>query len=59
LTCGLADYVPQKAAIDGDLCETYAKLSQQKQATIAEELGRTVGEVMKKLESIRIASSGW
>lgn len=55
----LTDYVPQKAAIDGDLCETFATLSQQKQATVAEELGRSVAEVMKKLESIRIASSGW
>lgn len=52
-------YVPQKAAIDGDLCESFAKLPQQKQANIAEELGRSVGEVMKKLENTRIASSGW
>ena len=52
-------YVPQKATIDGDLCETYARLPAQKQANVAEELGRSVSEVMKKLENTRIASSGW
>lgn len=52
-------YVPQKAVIDGDLCESYASLPQQKQANVAEELGRSIGEVMKKIDSIRIASSGW
>lgn len=52
-------YVPQKAVIDGDLCEAYANLPQQKQANVAEELGRSIGEVMKKIDSIRIASSGW
>ena len=45
--------------MDGDLCEAYAKLPQQQQAAIAEELARTVGEVMKKLENTRIAASGW
>lgn len=52
-------YVPQKAVIDGDLCESYANMPQQKQANVAQELGRSIGEVLKKVDSIRIASSGW
>jgi splicing factor 3B subunit 3 len=37
-------YVPVKSVIDGDLCETFARLPPGKQSSIAGELDRTVGE---------------
>ncbi|EAU90941.1 pre-mRNA-splicing factor RSE1 [Coprinopsis cinerea okayama7 len=52
-------YVPVKAVVDGDLCETYAHLPASKQSSIANELDRTVGEVLKKLEQMRVTSSGF
>ncbi|KAF8557619.1 hypothetical protein OG21DRAFT_1494597 [Imleria badia] len=52
-------YVPVKAVVDGDLCETYARLPGSKQSAIAGELDRTVGEVLKKLEQLRITASGF
>jgi len=52
-------YVPVKAAVDGDLCETYARLTAAKQSAIANELDRSVGEVLKKLEQMRVTSSGF
>jgi splicing factor 3B subunit 3 len=51
-------YAPVKAVIDGDLCEQYALLPQTKQSMIAGDLDRTVGEVLKKVESVR-SSSGF
>jgi splicing factor 3B subunit 3 len=39
--------------VDGDLCEQYPQLSADKQRAVAEELDRTPGEVLKKLEDIR------
>ncbi|KAF8907837.1 CPSF A subunit region-domain-containing protein [Gymnopilus junonius] len=52
-------YVPVKAVVDGDLCETYARLPAAKQQSIAGELDRTVGEVLKKLEQLRVTASGF
>lgn len=52
-------YVPVKAVVDGDLCETYARLPAAKQSSIANELDRSVGEVLKKLEQMRVTSSGF
>ncbi|KAF9237558.1 CPSF A subunit region-domain-containing protein [Melanogaster broomeanus] len=52
-------YVPVKAVVDGDLCETYARLPGSKQSSIAGELDRSVGEVLKKLEQLRITASGF
>ncbi|EFJ13812.1 hypothetical protein SELMODRAFT_181612 [Selaginella moellendorffii] len=46
-------YFPVKDVIDGDLCEQYPTLPPDLQRKIAEELDRTPGEVMKKLEDIR------
>lgn len=46
-------YFPVKDVIDGDLCEQYSMLPAEKQKAIAEELERTPGEVLKKLEVIR------
>ncbi|KAG6375479.1 CPSF A subunit region-domain-containing protein [Boletus reticuloceps] len=52
-------YVPVKGVVDGDLCETYARLPGSKQSAISGELDRTVGEVLKKLEQLRITASGF
>ncbi|KAG6897777.1 pre-mRNA-splicing factor rse1 [Termitomyces sp. T32_za158] len=52
-------YVPVKATVDGDLCETYARLPAAKQSSIAGELDRTIGEVLKKLEQLRVTGSGF
>ncbi|KAK7053156.1 pre-mRNA-splicing factor rse1 [Paramarasmius palmivorus] len=52
-------YVPVKAVVDGDLCETFARLPGPKQSAIAGELDRTVGEVLKKLDQLRVTTSGF
>ncbi|RPD53419.1 hypothetical protein L226DRAFT_617381 [Lentinus tigrinus ALCF2SS1-7] len=52
-------YAPVKAVVDGDLCEMYARLPPNKQSDIANELDRTVGEVLKKLEQLRVTASGF
>ncbi|KAJ6476021.1 CPSF A subunit region-domain-containing protein [Mycena vitilis] len=52
-------YVPVKGVVDGDLCETFARLPAPKQSNIAGELDRTVGEVLKKLEQLRTTTSGF
>lgn len=52
-------YTPVKAVVDGDLCETFARLPGTKQSSIAGELDRTVGEVLKKLEQMRVTTSGF
>ncbi|KAF5357416.1 hypothetical protein D9758_005852 [Tetrapyrgos nigripes] len=52
-------YTPVKAVVDGDLCETFAQLPTQKQSSISGELDRTVGEVSKKLEQLRVTTSGF
>ena len=46
-------YYPQKAVIDGDLCETFSLLTQDQQRQIAEDMDRQLAEVSKKLEDIR------
>ncbi|CAI7765258.1 unnamed protein product [Closterium sp. NIES-53] len=46
-------YFPVKDVIDGDLCEQFPSLSLELQKKIAEELDRTPGEILKKLEDIR------
>ena len=52
-------YTPVKAVVDGDLCELFARLPGPKQSSIATELDRSVGEVLKKLEQLRVTSSGF
>ena len=52
-------YVPVKAVVDGDLCEAFARLPASKQSAIAGELDRTVSEVLKKLEQLRVTASGF
>lgn len=46
-------YFPVKDVIDGDLCEQYPSLPPDLQRKIADELDRTPGEILKKLEDIR------
>ncbi|KAK9916752.1 hypothetical protein WJX75_006568 [Coccomyxa subellipsoidea] len=48
-----SSYFPVKDVIDGDLCEQYSQLPAAKQKSIADELERTPGEILKKLEDIR------
>lgn len=50
-------YAPVKAVNDGDLCESYRRLPQAKQAMIASELDRSVQEVLKKLCVFSASSS--
>lgn len=45
--------VQVKDVIDGDLCEQFSQLPAQKQKQIAEDLERSPGEVLKKLEDLR------
>lgn len=52
-------HVPVKAVVDGDLCESYARLPGSKQQSIATELDRSVGEVLKKLDQLRVTASGF
>ncbi|GAB4816845.1 hypothetical protein N2152v2_003891 [Parachlorella kessleri] len=50
---GGSAYFPVKDVVDGDLCEQYSQLTADKQRQVAEELDRTPGECMKKLEDVR------
>ncbi|KAF5094205.1 hypothetical protein DV451_005068 [Geotrichum candidum] len=49
-------YAPPKAIVDGDLCAQYASLPADKQAAIAEALEKSIDEILRKLEDIRITS---
>ncbi|KAI9302123.1 CPSF A subunit region-domain-containing protein [Cunninghamella echinulata] len=49
-------YTPVKSVIDGDLCEQFNTLPAEKRRMIAEELDRTVGEVQRKIEDMRVRS---
>lgn len=46
-------YAPVKGTIDGDLCETYFLLSNDKKQMIAGELDRSVREVERKISDMR------
>mmetsp|Transcript_32687 Transcript_32687/g.70801 ORF Transcript_32687/g.70801 Transcript_32687/m.70801 type:complete len:1345 (-) Transcript_32687:136-4170(-) len=46
-------YAPIKHVVDGELCESYTKLSYEQQKKIADKLDRTVDEVVKNLERVR------
>jgi splicing factor 3B subunit 3 len=46
-------YAPAMHVVDGDLCDAFNSLSHEQQTKIAEDLDRTVGEIMKKLEDTR------
>ncbi|KAI8074923.1 CPSF A subunit region-domain-containing protein [Gongronella butleri] len=49
-------YAPVRNVIDGDLCEQFNLLPAEKRRMIADELDRTVGEVQKKIEDMRVRS---
>ncbi|KAJ1955237.1 pre-mRNA-splicing factor rse1 [Dipsacomyces acuminosporus] len=46
-------FVPVKSVIDGDLCEQFFMLSEEKQRLIAEDLDRSEQEILKKMEDMR------
>ncbi|MCJ1308465.1 pre-mRNA-splicing factor rse1 [Agyrium rufum] len=46
-------YVPVKGVIDGDLCERYSLLSNDKKQMIAGELDRSVREIERKIAEMR------
>jgi splicing factor 3B subunit 3 len=48
-------YFPVKNCIDGDLCEQFLSLPQAKQKQIADELDRSISEVVAKIENQRAA----
>ncbi|KAI1327859.1 pre-mRNA-splicing factor rse-1 [Xylariaceae sp. FL0255] len=50
-------YAPVKGVIDGDLCERYALLSNDKKQSIAGELDRSVREIERKISDIRTRSA--
>jgi len=46
-------YAPCRNVVDGDLCEQFPNISSDQQRKIADDLERTPGEVLKKLEELR------
>ena len=50
-------YAPIKAVVDGDLCEAFNTLPYTKQQSIASDLDKSVGDVLKKLEQMRTSSA--
>jgi splicing factor 3B subunit 3 len=48
-------YAPVRHIVDGDLCDAYIQLPYDSKQKIAEQLDRSVGEVMKKHEDIKNA----
>ena len=55
----MARLLRTKAVVDGDLCEMFSRLPPSRQNVTATELDRTVGEVIKKLEQLRVTASGF
>ncbi|OIW33484.1 Pre-mRNA-splicing factor rse-1 [Coniochaeta ligniaria NRRL 30616] len=50
-------YVPVKGVIDGDLCERYTLLPNDKKQMIAGELDRSVREIERKISDVRTRSA--
>ncbi|KLU84269.1 pre-mRNA-splicing factor RSE1, variant [Magnaporthiopsis poae ATCC 64411] len=50
-------YVPVKGVIDGDLCERFTMLTNDKKQMIAGELDRSVREIERKISDIRTRSA--
>lgn len=48
-------YSPSMHVIDGELCDAFNSLSHDEQTKIADKLDRTIGDILKKLESTRNA----
>lgn len=45
-------YFPIREVVDGDLCSQFPAMPAAKQQSVATELDRSPGEVLKKLEDI-------
>ncbi|WFD31284.1 pre-mRNA-splicing factor rse1 [Malassezia sp. CBS 17886] len=52
-------FVPVKACVDGELCERFGLLPHEKQASIAEALDKTPGDINKKLAQLREMTAGF
>ncbi|KAJ2160723.1 pre-mRNA-splicing factor rse1 [Coemansia sp. RSA 552] len=52
-----SSYIPVRAVIDGDLCETYFGLDNDARQAIANQLDRDDDDILKKLEDIRAMSA--
>ncbi|KAI1178303.1 Pre-mRNA-splicing factor rse-1 [Nemania sp. FL0916] len=50
-------YAPVKGVIDGDLCERYRLLDNDKKQRIADELDRSVREIERKISDVRTRSA--
>jgi splicing factor 3B subunit 3 len=50
-------YAPVKGVIDGDLCERFNLLPNDKKQMIAGELDRSVREIERKISDIRTRSA--
>lgn len=50
-------YAPMKGAIDGDLCERFARLTRDQKAMISAELERDIADVERKIGDMRIRSA--
>ena len=50
-------YVPVKGIIDGDLCERFEMLHSDKKQMIAAELDRSVREISRKINDMRVRSA--
>ena len=48
-----SSYVPVRNVIDGCLCEQFSQLSGDAQRKVGDEIERSPGEIMKKLEDMR------
>ncbi|KAJ3129900.1 Splicing factor 3B subunit 3 [Nowakowskiella sp. JEL0407] len=46
-------FIPVKYCVDGNLVEKYSTLSNDKKAAIANDLDRTIGEVVRKIDDAR------
>ena len=45
--------LPVKNVVDGDLCEQFSQLDYATQRTLAEQLGHSPNEILKRLEEIK------
>ena len=48
-----SNFIPSMGVVDGDLCETFFALPQDKQLEVAKALSRTPQEVMKRIDDAR------
>lgn len=46
-------YTPMKGVVDGNLCESFSSIAQEKQEEIANGLGVSVSAIIQKMEELR------